>query len=123
MALTDLQILCWILGLFPTVIEGYDSKVSVSDVPIVQAKFCAGSQLSRLQPFAINRARRRAFAALEGPVLQQMLAERTQLVWVALAWLLTEEHFRKVIGHEHLWALAVILQREENSRAAAEKVA
>ncbi len=42
--------------------------------------------------------------------------------WVASAWLLTEKHFRKVIGHEHLWTLAVNLGREENQRVA-EKVA
>jgi putative transposase len=38
--------------------------------------------------------------------------------WVASAWLLTEKHFRKVIGHEHLWTLAVNLGREETQRAA-----
>ncbi len=37
--------------------------------------------------------------------------------WVASAWLLTEKHFRKVIGHEHLWTLAVNLGREESQRA------
>jgi transposase-like protein len=42
--------------------------------------------------------------------------------WVASAWLLTEKHFRKVIGHEHLWTLAVYLGREESSNAS-EKVA
>jgi transposase-like protein len=42
--------------------------------------------------------------------------------WVASAWLLTEKHFRKVIGHEHLWTLAVHLGREESSNAS-EKVA
>ena len=41
--------------------------------------------------------------------------------WVASAWLLTEKHFRKVIGHEHLWTLAVNLGRE--SQRATEKVA
>lgn len=40
--------------------------------------------------------------------------------WVASAWLLTEKRFRKVIGHEHLWTLAVNLGREENQRAAAQ---
>jgi putative transposase len=40
--------------------------------------------------------------------------------WVASAWLLTEKRFRKVIGHEHLWTLAVHLGREESQRAAAE---
>ena len=33
--------------------------------------------------------------------------------WVASAWLLTEKHFRKVIGHRDFWALAVILGREK----------
>jgi hypothetical protein len=42
--------------------------------------------------------------------------------WVASAWLLTEKHFRKVIGYEHLWTLAVNLGREEHQRAT-EKVA
>jgi putative transposase len=42
--------------------------------------------------------------------------------WVASAWLLTEKHFRKVIGHEYLWTLAVNLGREESQRAT-EKVA
>jgi hypothetical protein len=34
--------------------------------------------------------------------------------WVASAWLLTEKHFRKVIGHRDFWALAVILGREKH---------
>jgi putative transposase len=42
--------------------------------------------------------------------------------WVASAWLLTEKHFRKVIGHRDFWALAVILGREKTS-GASEKVA
>ena len=25
--------------------------------------------------------------------------------WVASAWLLTEKHFRRIDGHEHLWSL------------------
>jgi len=29
--------------------------------------------------------------------------------WVASAWLLTEKHFRRIDGHEHLWSLAAIL--------------
>jgi putative transposase len=33
--------------------------------------------------------------------------------WAASAWLLTEKHFRKVIGHTDLWCLAVILGREK----------
>jgi transposase-like protein len=40
------------------------------------------------------------------------MAER----WAASAWLLTEKHFRKVIGHENLWTLAVNLGREESQR-------
>lgn len=40
--------------------------------------------------------------------------------WVASAWLLTEKHFRKVIGHEHLWTLAVHLGSEETQRATAQ---
>ena len=42
--------------------------------------------------------------------------------WVASAWLLTEKHFRKVIGHRDFWALAVILGREQNPTVS-EKVA
>ena len=41
--------------------------------------------------------------------------------WVAAAWLLTEKHFRRIDGHQDLWALAAILGRE--SSAAKEKVA
>jgi putative transposase len=43
--------------------------------------------------------------------------------WVASAWLLTEKHFRKVVGHRDLWALAVVLGRECKSNASPEKVA
>lgn len=43
--------------------------------------------------------------------------------WVASAWLLTEKHFRKVIGHRDLWALAVVLGREPKPNASSEKVA
>ena len=32
--------------------------------------------------------------------------------WAASAWLLTEKHFRRVIGHVDLWALAAILGRD-----------
>lgn len=42
--------------------------------------------------------------------------------WVASAWLLTEKHFRKVIGHRDFWTLAVALGREE-TRCISEKVA
>jgi hypothetical protein len=43
--------------------------------------------------------------------------------WVASAWLLTEKHFRKVIGHRDLWTLAVVLGREQKSNTSSEKVA
>jgi putative transposase len=42
--------------------------------------------------------------------------------WVASAWLLTEKHFRKIDGCKDLWALAVILGREQRT-SQAEKVA
>ena len=32
--------------------------------------------------------------------------------WVASAWLLTEQHFRKILGYQDLWALAAILGRD-----------
>jgi hypothetical protein len=31
--------------------------------------------------------------------------------WAASAWLLTERHFRRLSGHQDLWALAGILGR------------
>jgi len=43
--------------------------------------------------------------------------------WVASAWLLTEKHFRRVVGHRNFWALAVILGREEDAATSQEKVA
>ena len=43
--------------------------------------------------------------------------------WVASAWLLTEKHFRKVVGHKDFWTLSVILGREDNPNTVAEKVA
>jgi len=43
--------------------------------------------------------------------------------WVASAWLLTEKHFRKIIGHRDLWTFAVVLGREQKSNASSEKVA
>jgi transposase-like protein len=43
--------------------------------------------------------------------------------WVASAWLLTEKHFRKVVGHKEFWALSVILGREQNPHTHREKVA
>lgn len=43
--------------------------------------------------------------------------------WVASAWLLTEKHFRKVVGHREFWTLSVILGREDNPNTVAEKVA
>jgi putative transposase len=42
--------------------------------------------------------------------------------WVASAWLLTEKHFRRIDGHEHLWTLATILGRE-TATANREKIA
>lgn len=36
--------------------------------------------------------------------------------WVASAWLLTEKHFRKIDGCSDLWALAVILGRDQSTR-------
>jgi len=32
--------------------------------------------------------------------------------WVASAWQLTEQHFRRIDGHANLWALAAILGRK-----------
>ena len=49
----------------------------------------------------------------------QDMAER----WVASAWLLTEKHFRKIDGHNDLWALATILGRESLPQSSKEKVA
>jgi transposase-like protein len=46
------------------------------------------------------------------------MAER----WAASAWLLTGKHFRRIDGHQELWALAAILGREV-SAAKKEKVA
>jgi putative transposase len=46
------------------------------------------------------------------------MAER----WAASAWLLTEQHFRRIDGHQELWSLAAILGRE-SSAAKKEKVA
>lgn len=43
--------------------------------------------------------------------------------WVASAWLLTEKHFRKVVGFRDFWALSVILGREDAPRLSAQKVA
>jgi putative transposase len=45
--------------------------------------------------------------------------------WVASAWLLTEEHFRRIDGHANLWALAAILGREikPDAQPSKEKVA
>ncbi len=43
--------------------------------------------------------------------------------WVASAWLLTEKHFRKVVGHKHFWALSVILRREQTPHTNQKKVA
>jgi transposase-like protein len=46
------------------------------------------------------------------------MAER----WAASAWLLTEKHFRRIDGHQELWALAALLGREV-SATKKEKVA
>ena len=46
------------------------------------------------------------------------MAER----WAASAWLLTEKHFRRIDGHQELWALAALLGRD-TSAAKKEKVA
>ena len=43
--------------------------------------------------------------------------------WVASAWLLTEKHFRKTIGHRDHRTFAVVLGREQKSNASSEKVA
>jgi len=43
--------------------------------------------------------------------------------WVASAWLLTEKHFRKLIGHRDLWTLAVALGREQKPNASTVRVA
>jgi transposase-like protein len=43
--------------------------------------------------------------------------------WVASAWLLTEKHFRKVVGFKDFWALSVILGREQNPNVTKGKVA
>jgi transposase-like protein len=43
--------------------------------------------------------------------------------WVASAWLLTEKHFRKVVGFRDFWAVSVILEREENPAASHQRVA
>lgn len=39
--------------------------------------------------------------------------------WAASAWLLTERHFRRIIGHKDLWCLAVILGRQKAEDATA----
>ena len=36
--------------------------------------------------------------------------------WVASAWLLTEKHFRKILGYQDLWALAAILGRDTKTK-------
>jgi len=36
--------------------------------------------------------------------------------WVASAWLLTEQHFRKILGHQDLWALAAVLGRDTKTK-------
>jgi putative transposase len=39
--------------------------------------------------------------------------------WVASAWLITEKHFRRIDGHQDLWALAAILGRETATKKSA----
>ncbi len=41
--------------------------------------------------------------------------------WVASAWLLTEKHFRRIDGHDDLWAVAAILGREIKSAQASKE--
>jgi len=36
--------------------------------------------------------------------------------WVASAWLVTEQHFRKILGYQDLWALAAILGRDTKTK-------
>ena len=43
--------------------------------------------------------------------------------WVASAWLLTEDKFRKIDGHRDLWALATILGRQPQVQQSQEKIA
>jgi len=43
--------------------------------------------------------------------------------WVASAWLLTEDKFRKIDGHRDLWALATILGRQPQVQRSQEKTA
>ncbi len=43
--------------------------------------------------------------------------------WVAPAWLLTENLFRKISGHRDLWALATFLRRKTETEIPQEKVA
>lgn len=43
--------------------------------------------------------------------------------WVASASLLTEKHFREVVGHKDFWAQSVILGREPNPHTTQAKVA
>jgi putative transposase len=49
----------------------------------------------------------------------QQMVER----WAVSAWLLTEQHFRKIDGHRDLWALATILGRQPQGQTSKEKVA
>jgi putative transposase len=43
--------------------------------------------------------------------------------WVASAWLLTEQHFRKIDRHKDLWALATILGCPSQASASKEHIA
>jgi hypothetical protein len=42
--------------------------------------------------------------------------------WVASAWLLTENRFRKISGHRDPWTLATILRRKTKTEISREKV-
>jgi hypothetical protein len=67
-----------------------------------------GSPRSGVQKRSGNVTRRRDSAMVER--------------WVASAWLRTEKHFRKVIGHRDFWTLAVALEREQ-THCVSQKVA
>ena len=69
-----------------------------------------------------NTELRDAFNRFLGEIRQNGVHADMVERWVGSAWLLTEKHFRKVIGHEHVWTLAVSLGREESEHAT-EKVA
>jgi hypothetical protein len=49
--------------------------------------------------------------------------QRTNPRWVASAWLITENRFRKISGHPDLCALATILGRKTEAEISQEKLA